>query len=167
MSNQNEFALYLRFGKLNCLNLLHLQQRLYDLERKLEELDNEELSVMEYEAVQGYITPDDIITETDMDRGRGRRETSTISELSGGSKSSARSTGSGGLSAHEKAYRQAVGCEDGPCDMFALPVYYDAKLSRKALPLRFRRCKLMEEVAKALEVYSGFFLFPVHTFLSQ
>ncbi|KAI5837599.1 hypothetical protein DFP73DRAFT_588900 [Morchella snyderi] len=49
MSDQNEFALYPRFGKLNCLNLLHLQQHLFDLEQQLEDLNLEELTSMEAE----------------------------------------------------------------------------------------------------------------------
>lgn len=148
MSDQNEFALYPRFGKLNCLNLLHLQQHLYDLERKLEELDIEELSLMENKEVWGESSPEDTVTGIGMDKSRQHSGSSEMSKLS------RRSIGFGGLSAQEKADRQAMGCEDGQCHILKLPAPFSAEQSGKKLPLSLRRCRLMGEVSKTLRAYS-------------
>lgn len=148
MSDQNEFALYPRFGKLNCLNLLHLQQHLYDLERKLEEIDVEELSLMENDEVWEEPSPEDTVTAMGIKKHRQNSGSSGISALS------RRSIGFGGLSAQEKSDRQAMGCEDGQCHILTLPDPYDAEQSAKKLPLSLRRCKLMGEVSKTLKAYS-------------
>lgn len=144
MSNQNEFALYPRFGKLNCLNLLHLQQHLYDLEQKLEDLEIEESLVMENEVS----FPDDTTTEIDTRKPRQQSGSSGMSAISRSS------IGFGGLSAQEKADRQAMGCEDGQCHILTLPAPYDTEESVKKLPLSLRRCKLMGEISKTLKTYS-------------
>lgn len=151
MSDQNEFALYPRFGKLNCLNLLHLQQHLYELERKLEELDIEELSSMESEEAREVTSPDG--TAIRISPGK-RRQQSESSGMSRNSALSTRSIGFGGLSAQEKTDRQAMGCEDGQCHILTLPAPYDTNQALKKLPLSLRRCKLMGEVSKTLKAYS-------------
>lgn len=150
MSDQNEFALYPRFGKLNCLNLLHLQQHLYDLERKLEELDIEELSLMENKEVSRESSQEDTVTGIDIDIDKPRQQ-SRSSEMSALSR---RSIGFGGLSAQEKADRQAMGCEDAQCHILTLPASFSAEHSGKKLPLSLRRCRLMGEVSKTLKAYS-------------
>lgn len=148
MSDHNEFALYPRFGKLNCLNLLHLQQHLYDLERKLEELDIEEFSLMENEEAWRESSPEDTITRMEMDKPRQQSGSSGMTALS------RKSIGFGGLSAQEKADRQALGCEDGQCHILTLPASCSAEKSGKKLPLSLRRCKLMGEISKTLKAYS-------------
>lgn len=145
MSDQTEFALYPRFGKLNCLNLLHLQQHLYDLERQLEDLDIEECSVIENEEA---LSPDDTIIGTNTRKPRQQSGSSGMSAIS------RTSIGFGGLSAQEKADRQTMGCEGGQCHILTLPTPYNTEMSMKELPLSLRRCKLMGEVSKTLKAYS-------------
>lgn len=145
MSDQTEFALYPRFGKLNCLNLLHLQQHLYDLERQLEDLDTEELSVIENEEV---LSPNDTTIGANTSKPRQQSGSSGMSAIS------RTSIGFGGLSAQEKADRHTMGCEDGQCHILTLPTTYDTAKPVKELPLSLRRCKLMGEVSKTLKAYS-------------
>lgn len=145
MSDQTEFALYPRFGKLNCLNLLHLQQHLYDLERQIEDLDIEERSVIEKEEV---LSPEDTNIGVNTNKPRQQSGSSGMSAIS------RTSIGFGGLSAQEKADRQTMGCEDGQCHILTLPTPYNTEQSVKKLPLSLRRCKLMGEVSKTLKAYS-------------
>ncbi|RPB10315.1 hypothetical protein P167DRAFT_547395 [Morchella conica CCBAS932] len=90
MSDQNEFALYPRFGKLNCLNLLHLQQHLFDLEQQLEDLNLEELKSIEEEDFIDNMRDALEGTET---HGVRHRQQSRVSRASYSSNLSTRSAG--------------------------------------------------------------------------
>lgn len=151
MADQNEFALYPRFGKLNCLNLLHLQQHLYELEKRLEDLDIEELTPMdEDEEPEKEIVLDLMIDIP----AKAPRQQSKPSKILGGSVLTARSVRFGGLSAQEKADREAEGCV-GESHILQLPTHIDGRPFEK-LPLSLRRCRLMGEVGETLKAYSEY-----------
>lgn len=153
MSDQNEFALYPRFGKLNCLNLLHLQQHLFDLEQQLEDLNLEELKSMEEEDFIDNTR--DALEETETP-GTRRRQHSRVSRASYGSNLSARSAGYGGSSAQEKADREHEGCKSQG-HILRIPRSLEGRT--KVLPISLRRCQLMGEVEITLGAYSAYLSF--------
>jgi hypothetical protein len=153
MSDQNEFALYPRFGKLNCLNLLHLQQHLFDLEQQLEDLNLEELKSMEEEDLIDNVR--DALEETETS-GIRRRQQSRVSRASYSSNLSVRSARYGGSSSQEKADREHEGCKS---QGHILRIPRSQEGQTKDLPISLRRCKLMGEVEMTLGAYSAYLSF--------
>lgn len=153
MSDQNEFALYPRFGKLNCLNLLHLQQHLFDLEQQLEDLNLEELKSIEEEDFIDNMRDALEGTET---HGVRHRQQSRVSRASYSSNLSTRSAGYGGSSAQEKADREHEGCKS---QGHILRIPHSLEGRTKDLPISLRRCQLMGEVEVTLGAYSAYLSF--------
>ncbi|RPB05072.1 hypothetical protein L873DRAFT_1798023 [Choiromyces venosus 120613-1] len=140
MAQQDEFAIFPRFGKLNILNLLHLQQHLWELERKLEELDLEQLTETGQENL-----------DSGNDKPRQDSRTSGTSKMS---RMSGRSIGFGGFGVNEQEERRASGVTEWYSMHRAAQIPELERRNGKKLPICLRRCRLMGEVERTLKGYN-------------